>query len=98
MINEEPMSKMVTLETSVLLDKSHKDPNLDDSGGPWRSGSVSRLTGEKLRRRSDEGRSEGSPASSTSSQSDGGENLWFLFLCLKLWACIRPTLAIFSVP
>lgn len=69
----EPKPKLVTLETSVLLDKSNKDPFLDDSGGPWSSG---RLAREKLRQMSDERRCDGSPAAGTSTQSDGGENLW----------------------
>lgn len=76
----EPRPKLVTLETSVLLDKSHKDPFLDDSGGPWSSG---RFAHEKLRQISDERRFDGSPAAGTSTQSDRGENLW----CFCVWSC-----------
>eukprot|EP00066_Takifugu_rubripes_P014210 XP_011603476.1 PREDICTED: centrosomal protein of 162 kDa isoform X1 [Takifugu rubripes] len=65
----EPRPKLVTLETSVLLDKSHKDPFLNDAGGPWSSGRFAR---EKLRQMSDERRCDGSPTAGTSTQSDGG--------------------------
>lgn len=76
----EPRPKLVTLDTSVLLYKSHKDPFLDNSGGPWSSG---RLRREKLRQMSDERRCDGSPVAGTSTQSDGGENL----CCFCVWSC-----------